>query len=226
MSDPATSSPDDTERPPPRSDVLTRRAGRPSIEPRSTHEIFPLTAARGPVTPQMSSALFGAEELLHIPCVLTFRELDLAEDADFEQLAQHVERLYRELFGREAVPAPSELQRLREEATTHSPSHWAFLARDADPAPVAFFTLAEAFAIFARGRYGIINELWVRPDARSQGVGARVLDHCRAFGTERGWRRIDVSAPANAEWDRSFEFYRKCGFTLTGRKLKIMLDAG
>lgn len=162
----------------------------------------------------------------HNPAMLTFRELDLAKDEDFEQLALHIERLYTELFGAEAVPAPSELRRLREEAAMRAPSHWAWLARDAAASPAAFFTLAEAFAIFARGRYGTINELWVRPDVRGQGVGALVLDHCRAFGIERGWRRIDVSAPASAEWDRSFEFYKRRGFVPTGRKLKCMLDAG
>ena len=105
--------------------------------------------------------------------MLTFRELDLAKDEDFEQLALHVERLYTELFGAAAVPTPSDLGRLRDEATTRAPSHWAWVARDAASAPAAFFTLAEAFAIFARGRYGIINELWVRPDVRRNGVLSR-----------------------------------------------------
>lgn len=158
--------------------------------------------------------------------MLTLQELDLAKDEDFEQLALHIEWLYTELFGAEAVPAPSELKRLRDESTAPSTRHWVFVARDAESAPAAFFTLAEAFAIFARGRYGIINELWVRPNLRSQGVGAVVLDHCRAFGIERGWRRIDVSAPVSAEWDRTFEFYKKRGFVPTGRKLKCLLDAG
>ena len=90
--------------------------------------------------------------------------------------------------------------------------------------PICLATLAESFSFFARGHYGIINELWVRSDARSRGAGARMIEHCAELGRKRGWRRIDVSAPADSKWDRSFEFYRKRGFLLTGRKLKYMIE--
>lgn len=153
---------------------------------------------------------------------MNIRQLNLSSAADFAQLALHIERLYAELFGARAVPSRSDLEHLRERLPADD--HWAFLIEDAERAPAAFFTLAEAFAVFARGEYGIINELWVRPDVRSRGVGALALEHCRAFGKERGWKRIDVSAPASAEWDRSYEFYRRQGFELTGRKLKCVLD--
>lgn len=193
----------------------------------AARNLVPEDAREAPLANALTaSVLCLMEKPPHNPAMLTFRELDLAQDDDFEQLALHVERLYTELFGAEAVPARSELRRLQAEAATRASSHWAWVARDGASSPAAFFTLAEAFAIFARGRYGIINELWVRPDVRSQGVGALVLDHCRAFGVERGWRRIDVSAPASAKWDRSFEFYEKRGFVPTGRKLKCMLEVG
>lgn len=152
--------------------------------------------------------------------MLTIRELFLRDPRDLELLVSHIEQLYTELFGARAVPTLHEVQHLRDELTERNPPHWAFLARDADGDPVALATLAESFAVFARGYYGVINELWVRKDARSQGVGARMLEHVKGFGRERGWQRIDVSAPLGAEWDKSFEFYRRNGFTPTGRKLK------
>jgi GNAT superfamily N-acetyltransferase len=150
------------------------------------------------------------------------RELDLEDDRDFELMVVHIEKLYTELFGPNAVPSLQDLARLRHQLSTR-PMSWVFLARDADGEPLAFVTLAESFAVFARGHYGIIGELWVRKDARSQGAGALMLEHCKAFGHARGWKRIDVSAPTDPKWDRSFDFYIKRGFTLTGRKLKCLL---
>jgi GNAT superfamily N-acetyltransferase len=155
--------------------------------------------------------------------MLDIRELLLGEPRDFELCVSHIEALYAELFGPGGLPTLHDVQQLREQLAGRGPLHWAFLARDADGAAVGFMTLAESFAIFARGRYGIINELWVHPDARAQGVGAALLLHCKAFGRARGWRRIDVTAPPGPEWDRSFDFYRKHGFTPTGRKLKTLL---
>jgi GNAT superfamily N-acetyltransferase len=153
------------------------------------------------------------------------RELDLHDHRDFELMVVHIEKLYTELFGASAVPSLQDLERLREQLGA-KPMNWVFLARDADLEPVALVTLAESFAVFAGGHYGIIGELWVRGDARSQGVGAIMIEHCKAFGHARGWKRIDVSAPPGASWDRSFEFYVKRGFTFTGRKLKCLLGEG
>jgi GNAT superfamily N-acetyltransferase len=150
------------------------------------------------------------------------RELDLQDDRDFELMVVHIEKLYTELFGPSAVPSLQDLALLRDQLEAR-PTSWVFLARDADLEPVALVTLAESFAVFAGGRYGIIGELWVRGDARSQGAGARMIEHCKSFGRARGWKRIDVSAPADPKWQRSFDFYIKRGFTFTGRKLKCLL---
>src|SRR5688572_9142566 len=103
------------------------------------------------------------------------RELNLAEDRDFELLVVHIEKLYEELFGGSGLPSLRDLDHLHQQLRTRPPQHWAFLAYDADREPVAFATLAEAFAVFATGYYGIINELWVRSDARSRGAGARMI---------------------------------------------------
>lgn len=156
--------------------------------------------------------------------MIQIRELNLAEPTDFDLLLAHIEKLYAELFGASAVPSLEVVARLRQQIASRPPLHWAFLASDADREPVALATLAEAFAVFAHGHYGIISELWVRPDARGQGVGGDMIEHCVNFGRARGWQRIDVSAPPDSKWDPSFEFYRKRGFVLTGRKLKYLLE--
>src|SRR5688572_29367694 len=126
---------------------------------------------------------------------MIIRKLALNEPGDFELLVLHVKQLYAELFGEAIVPSPEVVARFRQQVAERNPAHWAFLGLAASGEPICLATLAESFSFFARGHYGIINELWVRSDARSQGIGGAMLAHCQAFGRERGWERIDVSAP-------------------------------
>lgn len=72
---------------------------------------------------------------------------------------------------------------------------------------------------------GATPRRWVRSDARSAEVGAQAIEFVRAFGAQQGWRRLDVSAPPDAKWDRTVAFYRKQGFEIAGRKLKYRLPA-
>jgi len=88
---------------------------------------------------------------------------------------------------------------------------------------VGVVTLTEAVAAYAGGRYGIISELYVVPSHRSEGVGRSLLDAVKAYGRERGWRRVDVTAPPEARWERTVDFYRRNGFVFTGPKLRCQL---
>lgn len=153
-----------------------------------------------------------------------FRELRLDDDVDFGLLQACIGSLYSELFGPSAVPDAGAWARLREQRAGATAKHWSFVACDDAAKPLAFVMLAESFAVFAGGRYGIINELWVRPDARSAGAGARVIEFVREFARRQGWVRVDVSAPQDPKWDRSVAFYRRQGFEPTGRKLKLRIE--
>jgi GNAT superfamily N-acetyltransferase len=100
--------------------------------------------------------------------------------------------------------------------------HLAFLARHGSRT-VGVMTVSEAFALYAQGHYGVINEMFVLPEYRSRGVGAMLLDAAKALGQRRGWRRIDVTAPESIRWDRTRRFYERQGFQYTGPKLKFLL---
>jgi len=102
----------------------------------------------------------------------------------------------------------------------------ALLARDDSGEPAGVLTLTETFAIFAGGTYGVIDELYVAPGHRSAGLGRRLLDAAAAIGRERGWRRLDVTAPPGDAWRRSVAFYEKNGFVFTGPKLRRVLADG
>jgi GNAT superfamily N-acetyltransferase len=98
----------------------------------------------------------------------------------------------------------------------------AFLAVDALRA-VGVLTLTEHLAIYAGGRYGVIDELYVAPEHRSGGVGARLIAAARTHGIRHGWRRLDVTAPPGPAWERSVRFYEKLDFVFTGPKLRLVL---
>jgi GNAT superfamily N-acetyltransferase len=88
----------------------------------------------------------------------------------------------------------------------------------------AVATLAESFAIYANGRYGILLEMYVAPAHRSMGLGAELLQRAAAYGKSRGWSRIEVTAPEGDRWNRTVAFYQRNGFRYAGPKLKIALE--
>jgi GNAT superfamily N-acetyltransferase len=98
----------------------------------------------------------------------------------------------------------------------------AFLAREAGR-EIGVLTLTEHVAIYAGGRYGVIDELWVAREKRSQRVGERLVAAARTHGIGRGWRRIDVAAPPGQIGERPVRFYERLGFVFTGPKLRLDL---
>jgi GNAT superfamily N-acetyltransferase len=98
-----------------------------------------------------------------------------------------------------------------------------FAAKDEAGTVLGVLTLTETFALYANGRYRVIDEMYVAPEVRSEGVGARLVDAVKEYGRRRGWTRIDVTAPEDPRWERSRRFYEGQGFTFTGPKLKFVL---
>jgi GNAT superfamily N-acetyltransferase len=98
-----------------------------------------------------------------------------------------------------------------------------FAARNEEGKIVGIVTLAETFAIYANGNYGIINEMYTDPAYRSSGVGSQLVQAAIQYGKIKGWARIDVTAPESERWSRTKQFYEKQGFIFTGPKLKFLL---
>ncbi|MFP5464084.1 MAG: N-acetyltransferase family protein [Gammaproteobacteria bacterium] len=104
-----------------------------------------------------------------------------------------------------------------------SGAYTAFVAREGSEL-IGFAGLCESNALYAGGTFGIIQEFYVAPHARSSGVGAALLDAAFAHGRAKAWKRVELCTPPLPEFDRSLAFYERNGFEITGgRKMKCLL---
>jgi GNAT superfamily N-acetyltransferase len=99
----------------------------------------------------------------------------------------------------------------------------ALLAKDESGTAIGVLTLSDSFALYAGGEYGVIDEMYVRPDWRGQGVGRALVDEAVAVARERRWFRLDVTGPQDEPDERAVRFYQGLGFEFTGPKLRRLL---
>ncbi len=99
-----------------------------------------------------------------------------------------------------------------------------FLARDAAGTAIGFATVYESYALYAEGEFGTLAELYVRPEFRSHAIGSGLLTEVRQYALSKNWTRLEVTTPPLPQFDKTLQFYERCGFTVTGgRKLKLIL---
>jgi GNAT superfamily N-acetyltransferase len=97
------------------------------------------------------------------------------------------------------------------------------LARDGK-ATLGFLALTESRALYAEGTFGTIPELYVRPAFRSRKVGALLVGEAKRLARSRGWTRLEVTTPPLPQFERTFAFYEREGFGISGgRKMKADL---
>jgi GNAT superfamily N-acetyltransferase len=149
-------------------------------------------------------------------------EIRRAGPQDRQTVLELVERLLIELEDLPREFAGLDRDRTLFDLANAGDTFIAFLARTAGE-PIGVLTVTETFAIYAGGRYGVIDEMYVVPGHRSSGVGRVLLEAAKELGMVRGWRRLDVTAPPGAAWERTVQFYERHGFVFTGPKLRCTL---
>ena len=142
-----------------------------------------------------------------------------AELADLELVYELIKKLLIEL-GEEASSlgyiTTDTINKLMQNNTTT-----VLLAVDENDNALGFATLTETQAIYAGGNYGVIDEMYVEPEYRNLQLGKALIDAIKEIGKEKGWNRIDVTAPTEKRWERTVQFYEREGFKFTGPKLKF-----
>ena len=146
-----------------------------------------------------------------------------AATRDRELVLALVERLLRELEESPEEFAGIDRARVLRDMSAAGDRFMAFLARSREGETAGVVTVAESFAIYAGGGYGVIDELYVVPEFRSRGVGRLLIEAVKQRGRERGWLRVDVTAPPETRWIRTVKFYESQGFVFTGPKLRCIL---
>lgn len=151
-----------------------------------------------------------------MPTVSTRR----AEVADAATLARFVHALVEELSGGKNLGIGAAT---RSAETVLADVNVVAVIACEDDEPVGVIVLNECAAIYAGGKFGVITELYIRPDMRSQGIAPRLIAVALAEGHERGWKRLEVGAPAQPKWKRTLDFYLSNGFEEIGPRLRRML---
>lgn len=87
---------------------------------------------------------------------------------------------------------------------------------------VGVITVTESLALYAGGRIGVVNELYVVPPFRSEGVGKILVDAVKELARERGWARLEVTTPGD-DYTKTLRFYEREGFLRVGPRYKYDL---
>lgn len=95
-------------------------------------------------------------------------------------------------------------------------------ATDLQDEIIGILTLTESQAIYCGGFLGTIDEMFVVQNFRNQKVGEKLLNKAKEIAEEKGWKRLDVTAPTDED-EATVNFYKKNGFVFTGPKLKFKL---
>lgn len=140
-----------------------------------------------------------------------------------ELIFHHVSLLLKELEGEEPEFEGIELEKVYRDMEDMGEKFNAFIVSAGSEEVVGIMTVMETFAIYAGGNYAVIDEMYVAPNYRCQGIGRKLIDALKEFARERKWQRIDVTAPPEEKWKRTVDFYQKEGFVFTGPKMRLIL---
>lgn len=88
----------------------------------------------------------------------------------------------------------------------------AILAKEDHGVAVGILMLTQCFALYAGGEYGVIDEMYVRPEYRGQGIERQLLDEAVAVAQRRGWVRLDVTGPEAGRGERTARFSKELEF--------------
>ena len=148
--------------------------------------------------------------------------LELANSHSINTITQLLKDLYVELGDEgESVNflSPEFVQQMLDSKNTE-----VYLAFNHNRETVGILSLTESQAFYAGGKYGVIDEMYIVPGFRSNNIGSQIISDIKHIAKQKGWKRLDVTAPTEERWVRTVDFYKRNGFEFTGPKLKFKID--
>ncbi len=85
---------------------------------------------------------------------------------------------------------------------------------------VGFICAVESSALYARGSFGVINELYIIPEFRSKKIGQKLINFLIEIGKIKNWSRIELDTPEVEKSMKTIHFYKKEGFETIGFRMK------
>lgn len=85
---------------------------------------------------------------------------------------------------------------------------------------VGLISYVESSALYARGDFGVINELYIIPEYRSQKIGQKLIHFLTEEGKRKNWTRLELDTPEIEKSEKTINFYKKEGFIPIGYRMK------
>lgn len=113
------------------------------------------------------------------------------------------------------------IQRCRE---LISEGHYSAIIGMHENTPIAVVTITETYALYAGGKIGVIQEFYVSPKFRAEGVGSMLFEQVQRHAKQQNWSCIELCTPPLPEFQRTLNFYQKNGLIpVGGRKMRQSL---
>lgn len=148
--------------------------------------------------------------------MISFR---IADEYDTASVAMLLAALFEEVEG---SPDADEIAEMFAEIDGDD-NHSTLLAIDKTEQIVGILTIVECLSISAGGKYGVLNELYVLPEYRSEGVGKLLVQEAKELAEHRDWQRLEVTTPGD-EFSQTLRFYEREGFYKIGPRYCFKTD--
>lgn len=151
-----------------------------------------------------------------------------ATSAEADTVGMMVAQLLGELYPDHAEHFPPQRFMATARRLIGDPAYIALLATrgEAGGDYAGVICLNECKAVYADGIFGEVSELYIDPAHRSSGLGAELVAAAIAIAKARNWGLLEVGAPDAPRWQRTIDFYQRCGFVEIGPRLFIDFRPG
>ena len=147
-----------------------------------------------------------------------------AEERDVGQIVAAIEALLSELRDTPSVALPSEAEATCRRLIRGQAAGTILVADREEEGfgLVGVLTLSVPQAIHTAGPYSLIQELWVAPHHRSEGVGAALIEAAEEYCRKRGLSNLEVCLPSRLfpRLPATYRFYESCGFVEVGPRMR------